>query len=399
MQRGKRKKTMSPSTKQKKAIPLVLIALTCFALSPTAQAVNPPPDGDYPGFNTAEGEKALFSLSTGIWNTALGAYSLSQDTNGNYNTAVGTAALLRNVGDVSGFGFEGHSNTAVGAAALLSNTTGSGNTAVGVTALLNNNYGFANTALGANALHSNVGGSVNTAVGAGALYNNQGEDVFASGYTNTAVGGDALFNNQIGRNNTAIGASAGADVTGNGNVCIGESVRAFAGVDNTTWIRNIGTTPQVSGGSVLFVTVETAAGSNQGRLGYDSSSRRYKEDIKKMDKRSEVLFRLKPVTYRSRKEINPAQPTAFGLIAEEVAEVNPDLVVRNCKGQPESVHYQMVNVMLLNEFLKEHSKVEKLEATIAHQQKQIEGLTAGLQKVSAQIELSKRAPQTVLNNQ
>ena len=133
-------------------------------------------------------------------------------------------------------------------------------------------------------------------------------------------------------------------------------------------------------------------------------TRRYKEDIKPMDKSSEVLFALKPVSYRYKKEIDRTQTPAFGLIAEEVAEVNPNLVARNAEGQPESIHYEMVNAMLLNEFLKEHKKVEHLQVTVAQQQKAMEVLTAQLkeqaaqiQKVSAQMDVSKPAPQVVLN--
>jgi hypothetical protein len=151
-------------------------------------------------------------------------------------------------------------------------------------------------------------------------------------------------------------------------------------------------------------------------LGHATSSRRYKEDIKSMDKASEALYRLKPVTYRYKKEFDATQRPAFGLIAEEVAEVNPDLVAHNVKEQPESVHYQMVNAMLLNEFLKEHRKVEKQQAIVsqlksivarqetvrAKQQKEIEGLTATMKeqaaqihRVSQQLELRNSAPQMV----
>jgi hypothetical protein len=167
----------------------------------------------------------------------------------------------------------------------------------------------------------------------------------------------------------------------------------LAGDDDHTYIRNINTT-SVSGGGTDTVTINLSTG----LLGHLSSSRRYKEDIKSMDNTSEALYRLKPVTYRYKKEIDSTQSPAFGLIAEEVAEVNPDLVARNAKGQAESVHYEMVNAMLLNEFLKEHGKVEELESTVAQQQKQIEALTSGLQKVSAHIEMDKPAPRVTVNN-
>ena len=117
-----------------------------------------------------------------------------------------------------------------------------------------------------------------------------------------------------------------------------------------------------------------------------------------MDEASNKLFALKPVTFRYKKPIDPAGISQFGLVAEEVEKVNPDLVVRDKEGKPYSVRYDQVNAMLLNEFLKEHRKNEEQEATIVRLQKQVETLTAGLQKVNAQIELNNAAPQTVLNN-
>ena len=133
------------------------------------------------------------------------------------------------------------------------------------------------------------------------------------------------------------------------------------------------------------------------KLGTLSSSRRYKEEIKSMDKVSEAILALKPVAFRYKKEVDPAQMLSFGLIAEEVAKINPDLITRDEQGKPQTVRYEAVNAMLLNEFLKEHRKVEELESDAARQQKQIDTLTAGLQKVSAQLEASKPAPQVVNN--
>jgi uncharacterized coiled-coil protein SlyX len=206
-----------------------------------------------------------------------------------------------------------------------------------------------------------------------------------------------------------LGFQAGFNITGSGNVCIGQNVLGLAGENNVTRIRNIGSTAQANG---IFVTV--GAG---GKLGFQMSSRRYKEDIKPMDKASEALFALKPVSFRYKQEIDPARSPDFGLIAEDVATVNPDLVARDEEGKIVTVRYQAVNAMLLNEFLKEHGKVQEQTATIselqatvaqqqktfdsrlAEQQKQIEALTEGLQKVNAQLEASKPAPQMVLNNQ
>jgi hypothetical protein len=219
--------------------------------------------------------------------------------------------------------------------------------------------------------------------------------------------GDSALYQSTGNYNTAIGFSAGQNLTtGSGNVYIGPEMWGVSNETNHTYIRNVNTT-NVSGGSTDVVTVDITTG----LLGHLTSSRRYKDEIKPMEKSSEALYRLKPVSYHYKKEIDSSQSPAFGLIAEDVAEVNPNLVARNSQGQPESVHYEMVNAMLLNEFLKEHKafvaeqhKVQQLEANaarqeanIAQQQKKIEALTAGLQKVSAQLEVSKGAPQTALN--
>ena len=415
--------------------------LMCVALLPGAQAVSPAPDGGYPGGNTAEGQAALLSLTTGTFNTAVGFLSLRSDTEGQFNTAVGAGALLANVGDPSsGAGVEntatgaaallnnttGKQNTATGAFALFSNTTGARNTATGDSALSSNSTGFLNTANGNAALVFNTTGNDNTAIGAGALLNNttgpnntangafalnqntvgtnntaNGADALTSntgGGGNVAIGMAALFKNDIGNTNTALGDSAlanniglasdntaiGADAgffatTGRGNVYVGAGMTGFADESQHTYIRNINTTP-VSGAGTDTVTVDLTTG----LLGHASSSRRYKEDITSMDNVSEALYRLHPVTFRYNKEIDRTQSLAFGLIAEEVAEVNPDLVARNSQGETESVHYDAVNAMLLNEFLKEHDQMQDLKAIVAEQQKQIEALTAGLQKVSAQ---------------
>jgi hypothetical protein len=347
---------------QLKTTPPLLITFTllCFALLPKAEAVVPAPDGGYPGVNTAEGQNALFSLTSGSANTAVGWYSLFSDTTGSFNTATGAGALLFNTAD---------QNTAFGAAALLFNTSGEANTAVGTAALLNNTMGTANTATGLGVLLANTTGSGNTATGASAL------------------GG-----NTTGDDNTAIGNLAGANQsTGSGNVYIGTGMLGVAGESNACYIRSIFGQTSASGIPVVI--------NSNNKLGTTTSSKRFKEEIKAMDKASEALLALKPVTFRYKKDIDPAATAQFGLVAEDVAKVNHDLVVRDENGEIYTVRYDAVNAMLLNEFLKEHRKVQELEANAAKQQKQIEALTAGLQKVSAQLELSKSAPQTVLNNQ
>jgi hypothetical protein len=424
---------MNPLIQFKKSAALFLIAFVWLQLFSNAQAVVPPPDGGYPGGNTAEGQNALLSLTTGSFNTAVGWFSLESNTTTNFNTALGAGTLLFNIAE---------SNTAIGAAALLFNTTGEANTAAGTQALFSNDTGSANTATGDAALFSNIEGSNNTATGTAALFfntgsrntasgrsalfdNTSGGDNTATGYSalfnntvgsfNTATGTDALLNNTTGTHNTALGYFAGSDVTGTGNVCIGANVNGDAGVNDTTWIKNVNSlTQNFSAGVNDYVTVRLS----DGRLGHTAvvSSQRYKQDIKPLATTSEALYALKPVSFRLKKEFDATQTLGFGLIAEDVEKVDPALVYRNAKGQVESVRYEMVNAMLLNEFLKEHRKVEKLEATIAkqqkdfrataaQQQKQIEALTATvkeqaaqIRKVSTQLELSKPAPQVVLNN-
>ena len=367
---------------------MLTVALGCFAFLAQSRAVSPPADGCYPGFTTAEGCNALNLLTTGAGNTALGWSSLSFDTTGNYNTGVGAGALALNNGD---------SNTAAGAVALLLNTSGTANTAVGANAMVYNDTGTRNTAVGASALFNNTDGPFNCAFGDSALLSN------VTGNNNTAVGLAALQNSN-GVGNTALGAGAGnSATTGNGNVYIGAFVEGIAGESGHTYIRNINTT-SVSGGGTDTVTVNLA----NGLLGHLSSSRRHKEDIKPMDNASQTLYRLTPVTFRYKKEIDQNQVLDYGLIAEDVAKIDPNLANLNRDGHIESVRYNAINAMLLNEFLKEHKKVQQLETTMAQKQeafesqlmdqkKQIDSLTADLQRVSARIETSRPAPLTVAN--
>jgi hypothetical protein len=361
---------------------LIAFALSAFALAQTAQAVSPPPDGGYAGGNTAEGQNALLSLTTGGFNTAVGFLSLRSDTTGQFNTAIGAGTLFANTGD---------ENTASGAGALLNNTIGFDNTAVGAFALSSNTTGVVNTANGINALFSNTTGSNNTAYGEEALENSNND-------LNTAVGSSALRSNTTGRGNTALGSAAGINVTTANNViCIGINGE---NVSNSCFIGNIHGV-QTANADAIPVLIDS-----DGQLGTLSSSRRFKKEIKPMDQASEAILALKPVTFHYK---NDAKNTpCFGLIAEEVAEVNPDLIVRDKNGEVLSVRYDQINAMLLNEFLKEHRKVQEQEATITQLKKDFRATVAQLttrldeqaskiQKVSAQLETSKPAPQVVNN--
>ena len=375
---------------------LLALAVALFAPSRTAQAQlpSPSPDGGYPNGNTAEGDGALSSVTTGFSNTANGFSALFSNTTGVENTANGFEALYSNT--------TGSDNTANGTRALYSNT-GANNTANGASALFFNTTGGRNTANGSAALYSNTGGSDNTASGFFALLFTTGSENTANGSAalqsnttgsdNTANGVEALFFNTTGSSNIALGVSAGQNLTtGNNNIDIGNP--GVAAEANTIRIGTVGTQTKtfiagISGAGVTGVAVKVNAA---GQLGTAPCSERFKDAIKPMDKASEAVLALKPVTFHYKKELDPDGTPQFGLIAEEVAKVNPDLVARDDQGKIYTVRYDAVNAMLLNEFLKEHSKVEELK-------KQVERLTAGLQKVSNELELRKPAPQTVLNSQ
>jgi hypothetical protein len=358
---------------------------------PKVHAVSPPPDGGYPGGNTAEGQSALLSLTTGGFNTAVGFLSLRNNTIGAFNTAIGAGALLANTAD---------GNTAAGAGALLSNSTGLANTADGAFALFSNTTGSNNTAIGHDALMSNISTNANTAIGGEALAND------TSGSQNTANGQQALSSNTSGSLNIALGFRAGINVTTADNViCIGADGN---NVDNSCFIGQIfGSTS--SGGTAVFIN-------SNGRLGTATSSRRFKEEIKPIERASEALFALKPVTFRYKKGIDPQGISQFGLVAEEVEKVNPDLVVRDKEGKAYSVRYEQINAMLLNEFLKEHKafleeqskveqqnrKIQQQETMIAQLKKEIEAVVvhakeqdSKIQRVSAQLQMSRTGPEVV----
>jgi Chaperone of endosialidase len=412
-------------------IPLVLAA---FALSPTAQAqLSPPPDGGYPGNNTAEGTDALFSLTTGTDNTAIGFDALYSNTTGDSNTAIGSQALVSNTTGIrnTATGFAalesnttGERNTATGRAALANNTTGNFNTADGQNALFSNTTGIQNTATGTFALVFNTTGNQNTADGyAAMLFNTTGNQNTASGYfavyqnttgnNNTGTGYNALLNNTTGNDNIALGNFAGSNLTtGDNNIDIGN--QGVAGEANTIRIGTQGTQTKtfiagISGAGVSGVAVKVNAA---GQLGTPPSSARFKEEIKSMDKASEAILSLKPVTFRYKKEFDADRSPQFGLVAEDVEKINPDLVVHDAEGKVYTVRYDAVNAMLLNEFLKEHRKVQaqdrkirEQQATIAELKRGFQGLVAHveeheskIQKVSARLELSNPIPRIVADN-
>jgi len=433
-----------------------LSALVCFGLCQQVQSATDTPDpGPKPSSNTADGQAALFSLTTGLYNSAFGFDSLLSNSTSNFNTGVGAGTLLLDNGDPT-VG-EGVRNTAVGAGALLDNTTGGSNTAVGTFALFSNVDGFGHTAVGSGALQNNNASglfSSNTAVGVSALTTS------TSGGANVAVGEGALFGTTDGSANTAIGALAGFSYTGSetSNICIGAGTGGSAGENNTIRIgtglpsggigvldagpaanfvligaglntqgisigtligfgnasiaNGLSTTTGASSCNIGGIFNQTPpAGSHLVTVGPNNqladatlSSRRFKKDIAPIDKISEGILALRPVTFHWKTD-NTNEPE-FGLVAEEVAEVNLEWITRNPQGEISGVRYETIPILLLNEFLKEHKKVEEQQANIAELKSTVGVLTAQLkeqaaqiQKVSAQLEAGKPATKVALGNQ
>jgi Chaperone of endosialidase len=380
---------------------LISLVLACFASLQTAQALNPPPDGGYPNDNTAEGTGALFSLTTGFNNTAAGSGALSSDTDGFANTAVGAFAMESNT--------DGFRNVAIGVFALGSNTTGFRNTASGRGALGSNITGFHNTATGSNALDTSTTGNYNTASGVCALC---GE---TTGNLNIALGVGAGENLTTENNNIDIG---NLGVAGDANtIRIGEPTAVTDPAFGETLPAHTATF--IAGISGVPVTGVVVRVSSSGQLGVAPSSARFKDEIKPMEKASEAILALKPVTFRYKKGVDPDRTTQFGLVAEQVEKVNPELVVRDADGKAFTVRYDAVNAMLLNEFLKEHCQVHAQERKIREQQSQIreqeativelkKGLQSvvghlneqdsKIQRVSARLELQTAPTQTLAGN-
>jgi hypothetical protein len=346
------------------------------------------------GFNTGVGFNALNPNTTGSGNTADGASALFSNSTGADNTANGVSALYSNT--------TGYSNTATGYYALYSNTSGFVNTATGLYALHFNTTGSANTATGNGALQSNTGGNDNTASGYSALgANTTGLGNTAGGYDallvnttgndNTAIGWGALDSNTAGSNNIAVGLLAGVNIaTTSSNIDIGSQ-----GVASDSGAIRIGTAATQTSAFIAGIYGVTTSVNNavpvmidsNGNLGTISSSRRYKEDIQDMADASSGLLRLRPVTFRYKKPYNDgSQPIQYGLIAEEVADVYPDLVARSADGQIETVKYQVLGPMLLNEVQKQNSTIAAQKEQIQAQGQQIRSLEERLARMEAALQ-------------
>jgi Chaperone of endosialidase len=317
--------------------------------------------------DTALGTAALNGDTTGTGNTAFGYFALVDNTSGANNTAVGYVALGANT--------IGFANTAFGYQALKANINGANNTAIGYEAMqstigpANLQLGTDNTALGTAALTANINGAGNTAIGALALA--------ATGANNSTAVGNFALDQSSGGGNTALGYEAGTNLTtGNNNIMIGnegtsvdDSTIRIGDAQTSTYIAGISGVG-VSGGSAVFVN-------SNGQLGVETSSRRYKEDIEDMGDASEGLLGLRPVTFHYKKpDSDGSKPLEYGLIAEEVAHVYPELVVRGADRQIDSVQYQKLPAMLLNELQKEHHHIQQQDETI----KKLEARLAALEE-------------------
>jgi hypothetical protein len=419
-------KHLNASIRSKMKFPfLTYLVLTLAALVPAARATDS--GGILPNANTADGAGVLTTLGTGARNSGFGFDALLHDSIGNDNTATGNTALNQNQsgsfntadGSTALFNnFNGSFNTASGYQALEENFGGSYNTATGYQALQNSDGSY-NTATGWAGLLSNVAGIANTADGALALLNNDGDINTAvgalalvsntTGSYNNALGLEALLSNTTGSYNLALGYLAGSALTtGDNNIDIGNSgVAAEAGTirigtDGTQTAAYIaGVWQQPLLGDTAPVLIDSS-----GQLGTAvGSSLRFKNEIKSMGDVSDAILSLRPVTFHYKTDTKGTPQ--FGLIAEEVAKVHPALVLRDKEGKPYTVRYDAVNAMLLNEFLKEHRKVEEqsseiaqlksdlngqrksFEAKTARQDNAIAVLSSQLQQVSAQLSATK----------
>ncbi len=390
-------------------------------------------------FNTAMGASALGSNTIGEGNTASGAFALYTNSSGNGNTAVGGLALAANIdgsfNSASGFhalfsNTSGGSNTATGYEALFSNTTGVDNTATGAGALVDNTGGFENTGLGFNTLNSNSIGYYNTASGSGALQSNTSgnfntatgayalyrsttaDDNTATGFEalnfndtgmyntavgyqalhenttgefNVAFGSQALYDNTTGSSNIALGTGAGnSHLSGDNNIYIGNIGNLFPNESNAVRIGTVGLQQRVYIPGILGVTGTGVAMQifADGQLGTVSSSARYKDEIRDMADASSAMMKLRPVTYRFKGQTDGSRQ--FGLVAEEVEDVLPELVVRNAAGEVEAVSYHEMPAMLLNELQKQQRTIESQGALIEELRARLAAIEAGLEAPARQ---------------
>ncbi len=325
--------------------------------------------------DTAIGAFALSNNTTGAENTAVGSFALNGTTTASYNSAVGYEALGANT--------TGAGNTAVGAQALQGNQTASDNTAVGIYALNLNTTGHENTATGGDSLASNQTGTRNSALGWAALYGN------ASGSFNTAVGNYALVSIGSGSTNLGLGNNAGLNYTGaeSNNVVI-----ASSGATGESGVTRIGTNGTQIKAFIAGIYGSTSSSGTQvlvnssGQLGTTTSSLRFKDEVADMGAASRDLMRLRPVTFRYKPSYDDGQRILqYGLVAEEVAAVNPGLVQLGDDGQPLAIRYHFVYAMLLNEVQQQHSTIAGQAAEIASQRAKLASQQTAIEELASRL--------------
>ena len=394
------------------ALLMAISAISSAATIGNSLAIEPPPDGGYPNRVTALGEDALFTATTGTDDTAIGYEALYSSNGGlGSNTAVGSMALHNNT--------TGYANVAVGYQPLYDNTTGTFNEAIGENALIANTTGSLNVAIGKEALQAHATPFDNVAIGSGAMsLGTQGEYnvaigdtamAFSNGTDNVAVGAGAM-NAANGSSNVAIGSFAGLNFAGNSNIAIG----IYAGQNVTNGANNIeignqgtsrdseiirlgtvGTQKKTFIAGISGTTVSNGVAvivNTKGQLGIATSSARYKEAIQPMKDASEAVLSLKPVTFRYKKELDPEAIPQFGLVAEDVAKVDPDLVAKDEEGKPYTVRYEAVNAMLLNEFLKAHHAIVNQQQEIEERKLALKEQATQIERIGAQMAVTKPAP-------
>ena len=368
--------------------------------------------------NTAAGYAALFSNSAGGYNSALGAFALYSNTDGYFNSAFGRRALYLNTfgtgnsalgSDALGSNTTGDFNSAIGISALNSNTSGGYNSALGSTALAFNSTGFFNSAFGAEALGHNTTGSYNSAIGVSALFNNTtasyntavGYRVLTSnfdGAANTALGFQSLLNASHGNNNTAVGyAALSNDLTGSGNIAVGYNAGynitrsnnidiGNQGASNDNGVIRIGAANSNNGTFIAGITNTQLIGAAvyvnaNGKLGVLASSERYKTAIRSMSNEASKLERLRPVSFHLKND--PDGPLQYGLIAEEVQKVFPELVIRDAQGKIQGVRYDELAPMLLDQVQRQSAENRQLQQQMFLLKRQNEAILAALSQLQS----------------
>jgi hypothetical protein len=356
---------------------ILLAAMSLASIMQSAHAQPPDVVSSDASDNTASGTNALLNLSGGWDNSAFGLTALKLNSSGSYNTAVGSGAMTSNT--------MGWYNTAVGYASLQSNTDASNNTATGVFSLWKNTAGENNTAFGPYALQANTAGNDNDAQGFKALYSN------TTGIDNLGIGSNALYGNVTGSYNIALGFNAGYNQTsGNDNIYLanqgvaGESQTLRLGTQGTRGVVGSGIlSAYIAGVATSQVTGSAVYITSSGQLGVLASSERFKTDVASMGAASEKLAQLRPVTFRLKTD--PTGATQYGLIAEEVAKVYPELVIHGADGRIDAVRYEELAPMLLNGVQQRQAQIAAQANDLAVQGQKLDSQAETIRNLEAQL--------------